>query len=238
MTVSPRASWLRTPALRCSRDGIATRHPVGRDRRSRLDGHQRGTGRGSADHVATVLYALDGRDDEGIRAMRKKPLLTRSRRSRRNKPSRFAVASSRPRRLLGAQRRRQHGYGAGPTPASVRPGFGGRWIAAVVGGRSRCGWFALNHLPALPGSAAAPTPSASPSDNLIAVTWDPEPDYNAAMADFHYPECGEEFDPKPQAVGGVTPKPQLQHEEGGPGDDDFNFVRRLLSPMTAPTRHS
>ena len=96
--------------------------------------------------------------------------------------------------------------------------------AAAVAVVAVGGWFGLNHLPPLPGTAAEPTPSGSPSDNLIAVTWDPEPDYDAAVAGFHFPECGEKFDPEPQAVGGVTPKPQVEPADWGPGDEDGFFV--------------
>jgi len=57
--------------------------------------------------------------------------------------------------------------------------------------------------------ASGSTASASPVANadLPQVTWNPEPDFTAALSGFDFPACGEKFAPAAQAVGGITPKP-------------------------------
>ena len=57
----------------------------------------------SAEHVATVLFSLDGRDDEGIRAILKKSTPDPSPTSPNNSRTRFAVASRKPRRSTPRQ---------------------------------------------------------------------------------------------------------------------------------------
>lgn len=100
--------------------------------------------------------------------------------------------------------------------------------AAGVVAVGAAGWAALNYLPALGvASADGTTASASPSSTLVSVTWNPEPEYDKAVAGFHWPQCGEEFAPAAQAVDGITAVPALGTlSEGGGGflDIQENFT--------------
>lgn len=77
----------------------------------------------------------------------------------------------------------------------------------------------------LPGEmpAEGPTASASPSANpsLVAVTWNPGPDVDAAVAGYDWPECGETFAPAARSVGGVTPMPRYEGHRTEPDWGDW-----------------
>ena len=59
--------------------------------------------------------------------------------------------------------------------------------------------------------AAAPSPSASVAPTY--VTWDDASAIETAFAGFEFPECGDDWIPRPASVGGVTPKPTITDED-------------------------
>lgn len=163
-----------------------------------------------ANHVATVLIAIDGHSPEAVKAILKKdtpdPLPEVDPRDIAALRQRFAetaavysTPSGGVNTVMAPARQRHRSALTGAAVGTV----------AAVGVVAAAGWFGLNHLPDLTSAADAPTASASATATGLQVMWDPEPDYNAAMAGFHFPQCGEKFSPEAQPVGGILPKPKV-----------------------------
>jgi len=172
--------------------------------------------------AAIVLQAIDAKDGAGVKAVLRKatpdPLpsvtdeQTHAMRVRFVEASGvYAVPTGGVNALIGParqQRRSALGRAAVGTVAA---------IAAVAVG----GYAALNYLPTIGGPAAeGPTasgsPNPSPSADLKAVSWNPKRDFDAAFIGFKLPECGDEFKPTAQSVGGLTPEARatIQNEPG------------------------
>jgi len=164
----------------------------------------------AADHVATVLMALDGRDETGVKAILKKatpdPLPRPTHETKDAIRIRFSEAAavySTPSGGINTvmePARRQH-------QSALFRAAGG--TVAAVAAVALAGWFGLSHLPKPNTEVQGPTASASPTAPGVAVRWDPEPAFREALTNFHYPLCGEEFAPVAKAVGGVTPVPAV-----------------------------
>jgi len=176
------------------------------------------------DRVVAVLVAIDGRDADGVHAVLKKaapdPL-----------PEVTAEDASELRRLFSeaaaVYATPSGGNGAVIAPAKRRRrsalvGASVGTMVAVVG-VGAAAYAGVTFLPGTVFGTEGPTASPSPSPTLLAVTWNPQPDALAALADFEFPQCGDEFAPAAQGVSDVTAVASLDVY-----DDDANMGPWIL----------
>lgn len=182
-----------------------------------------------AQRVATVLIAIDGHDAAAVRRLLGKstpePLPELSAESIAELRARFVQQASVPAVPAGgnnailepARRHRRSSLARAGLSAAVG-------AIAVIG----LGYAAVAYLPDAVAGGAHASATASPSPERIAVRWAPVPAFDAALENFAFPECGDEFAPEPQSVDGVSAAPQVSREtnaEGGASATVFdNFV--------------
>ena len=186
--------------------------------------------------AAAVLIAIDGKDADGVRAV-----LGKASPDALPDPSPEDIAALHARFSASAATYAVPSGGVNTVMAPAR----GRHRSALIGAAGGtvaalaavavAGWFGLNHLPSLGGSAAAPTASGSPSPTTVPVTWNPRPAADDAMAGFGFPSCGDEYEPNPVAVEGITPKPSVELQEDDTYGDYVMLTDGFVTEGTKPS---
>ena len=170
-----------------------------------------------ADGVAAVLIAIDGRDADGVHAVLKKatpdPLpdvttedASELRRRFSEAASVYATPSGGNGAVIAPARRRRRSALMGASVGTMA-------AVVMVGGAAYAG---VTFLPGTVFGAGGPTATPSPSATLLAVTWNPQPDARAALGDFEFPECGDQFAPAAQSVADVTVVPTMDQFDDDP----------------------
>jgi len=163
-----------------------------------------------AERVAAVLVAVDGLQDDGVRDVLGKlspdPLPAVSAEDASDLRRRFSEVAS------------VYATPSGGNSAVMAPAKRRR-RSALLGAAAgtavaifALGSVAYAGVKYVPGALAddAATASASPSPTVLAVTWHPQVEAMAARQGFIYPECGDNFEPEPQTVNGISGAPSIE----------------------------